>query len=130
MPFQPVRHAWRRFALLLAALVSALSLSAAGVPSASAAVYGSCDISGCSDAGSANSTWASLGYPTSRGWYDWPDGECSYAGGEYYNYDGQLPSGDTFYEYDVFPRACGDHRDAYRIVVDFTTGAVWYRPDQ
>ena len=129
MPFQPVRHAWRRFALLLAALSSALSVSVATMPSASAAVYSSCDISGCSDAGSANSTWSSLGYPKSRGWYDWPDGECSYAGGEYYDYDGQLPSGDTFYEYDVFPRACGNHRDAYRIVVDFTTGAVWYSPD-
>ena len=89
----------------------------------------SCTVSGCSAAASADSTWASLGYPTSRGWYDWPDGECSYAGGEYYDYDGQLPSGDTFYEYDVFPRACGNHRDAYRIVVDFTTGAVWYSPD-
>ncbi|MFE0387180.1 ribonuclease domain-containing protein [Streptomyces bungoensis] len=42
---------------------------------------------------------------------------------------GQLPSGDTFYEYDVYPRTCGAHRDAYRIVVDSNTGVVWYSPD-
>ena len=119
----------KRFAVVIAALVSVLSLSALSGPAANAAVYSSCTISGCSDAASANSTWSSLGYPTSRGWYDWPDGQCNYAGGEYYNYDGQLPSGDTFYEYDVYPRACGDYRDAYRIVVDFNTGEVWYSPN-
>lgn len=124
------RLAWtKRLVVLLAALASVLTLSIATGTAANAAVYNSCNISGCSDAASANATWSSLGYPTSRGWVDWPDGECSYAGGEYYNYDGQLPSGDTFYEYDVYPRACGAHRDAYRIVVDFNTGTVWYSPD-
>ncbi|MFC5905816.1 ribonuclease domain-containing protein [Streptacidiphilus monticola] len=119
----------QRSALVTATLASLLGASAVEGPAASAATYNSCDISGCSDAASANSTWSSLGYPTSRGWYDWPDGECSYAGGTYYNDNGELPSGDTFYEYDVYPRACGAHRDAYRIVVDFNTGEVWYSPD-
>ncbi len=124
------RSPWtKRLVALIAALTVLLGLSAATGTAANAAVYGSCDISGCSAAASAESTWSSLGYPTSRGWYDWPNGECSYAGGEYYNYDGQLPSGDTFYEYDVYPRSCGAHRDAYRIVVDFNTGTVWYSPD-
>lgn len=119
----------KRFAVLLAAIASVLSLSAINSPAANAAVYSTCSISGCSDAASANSTWSDLGYPTNRGWVDWPDGQCSYAGGEFYNNDGQLPSGDTFYEYDVYPRACGAHRDAYRIVVDSNTGAVWYSPN-
>jgi ribonuclease len=119
----------RRLVAVIAAIMAVLSVSAIESPAANAAVYSSCDISGCSAAASADSTWSSLGYPTGRGWYDWPDGECSYAGGEYYNYDGQLPSGDTFYEYDVYPRACGAHRDAYRIVVDLSTGTVWYSPD-
>ena len=124
------RASWtRRIIVLAAALAAVLGLSALSGPAANAAVYGSCSISGCSAAASADSTWSSLGYPTSRGWYDWPNGQCSYAGGEYYNYDGQLPSGDTFYEYDVYPRSCGAHRDAYRIVVDFNTGTVWYSPD-
>jgi ribonuclease len=118
----------KRLLVAIITIASVLSVSAVTSP-AHAAVYSTCDISGCSDAASANSTWSSLGYPTDRGWYDWPDGQCSYAGGEYYNYDGQLPSGDTFYEYDVYPRACGAHRDAYRIVVDFNTGEVWYSPD-
>jgi hypothetical protein len=124
------RRSWaRRLVAVTAAGTAVLGVSLIESPAANAAVYGSCRISGCSAAASANSTWSSLDYPTSRGWYDWPDGECSYAGGEYYNYDGQLPSGDTFYEYDVYPRSCGAHRDAYRIVVDFNTGEVWYSPD-
>jgi len=124
------RPSWtRRIIVLIAALAAVLGVSAVAGPVANAAVYNSCTISGCSAADSANATWSSFGYPTSRGWYDWPNGKCSYAGGEYYNYDGQLPSGDTFYEYDVYPRTCGAHRDAYRIVVDFNTGTVWYSPD-
>lgn len=124
------RLSWtKRFAVTVAAAASTLTVSAIAPSPANAAVYGSCHISGCSAAASADAAWSSLGYPTSRGWYDWPNGQCSYAGGKYYNYDGQLPSGDTFYEYDVYPRTCGAHRDAYRIVVDFTTGEVWYSPD-
>ena len=119
----------KRFAVALAVIASTLGVSAITTPAANAAVYSSCTITGCDDAAAANSNWSALGYPTSRGWYDWPDGTCNYAGGQYYNFDGQLPSGDTFYEYDVYSRNCGDHRDAYRIVVDFNTGVVWYSPD-
>lgn len=131
MPTQPrLRPSLiKRLIILIAVLASALSLSVATGTAAHASVYGSCDISGCSDAASANSTWQSMGYPTSRGWYDWPDGLCNFAGGEYYNNDGQLPAGDTFYEYDVYSRSCGAHRDAVRIVVDINTGTVWYSPD-
>lgn len=124
------RLSWtRRLIILIATLASAFGLSVATGTAAHASVYGACHISGCSAAASADSTWASMGYPTQRGWYDWPNGQCSYAGGEYYNDDYQLPAGDTYYEYDVYPRSCGAHRDAVRIVVDFSTGEVWYSPD-
>ncbi|MEU3510543.1 ribonuclease domain-containing protein [Streptomyces longwoodensis] len=124
------RLSWaKRSAVLFAAIASVLSASVVDSPAATAAVRNSCSVGGCSAAASANSSWSDLGYPTARGWYDWPDGACSYAGGEFSNRDGQLPSGDTFYEYDVYPRACGAHRDAYRIVVDSDTGTVWYSPD-
>ena len=119
----------KRLAVAFAATASAVTVTFIASPAANATVYGSCDIAGCSDAASANSTWSSMNYPSSRGWYDWPDGECNYAGGTYYNNDGQLPSGDSFQEFDVYPRACGDHRDAYRIVVDMNTGTVWYPLD-
>jgi hypothetical protein len=119
----------KRLAVAFAATASALTVTVIASPAANATVYSSCDVAGCSDASSTNATWSSMNYPSSRGWYDWPDGECNYAGGTYYNNDGQLPSGDSFLEYDVYPRACGDHRDAYRIVVDTDTGAVWYSPD-
>ena len=126
---RPPMSGVKRFAVLIATVAAVLGTSAVVSPAANADVYSSCSMSGCSDALSANSIWSSLGYPTSRGWNDWPTGQCSYAGGEYYNNDGQLPSGDTFYEYDVNPRTCGAHRDAARIVVDFGTGQVWYSPD-
>ncbi|WP_231956950.1 MULTISPECIES: ribonuclease domain-containing protein [unclassified Actinoplanes] len=96
---------------------------------AAAAVKNSCTISGCTAAENAYEGWSELGWPISRGWYSWSSGKCSYAGGEYYNNNGQLPYGDTFWEYDVYPRNCGAHRDAYRIVVDGDTGQAWYSPD-
>jgi guanyl-specific ribonuclease Sa len=119
----------KRLALTGTAVASMAGLAVVASPAANAEVFGSCTISGCADASSANSTWQSMGYPDSRGWYNWPDGECNYAGGTYYNDDGQLPSGDSFQEFDVNPRACGAHRDAARIVVDMNTGEVWYSPD-
>jgi hypothetical protein len=118
----------RRLLIAFIAVASVLGLSAISSP-AQASVYGSCYISGCSAARSADSTWASMGYPTSRGWYDWPNGQCNYAGGRYYNYEGELPSGDTYHEYDVYPRECGAARDAARIVVDDYTGTVWFSPN-
>jgi hypothetical protein len=119
----------KRLALLATALVAMLGIATVVTPAANATVYNSCTISGCSDAASANSTWKSLGYPSTRGWVNWPNGQCNYAGGTYYNDDGQLPSGDSFQEFDVYPRACGAHRDAVRIVLDTNTGTVWFSPD-
>lgn len=123
------RLAWtKRFLVAVIAVASVFGLSTVISP-AQATVYGSCYISRCSDAAAANSTWSDMGYPTSRGWYSWPGGLCNYAGGRYYNYEGELPSGDIYYEYDVYPRSCGASRDAYRIVVDFNDGRVWFSPN-
>lgn len=124
------RLTWlKRLTLTATAVGTVAGVALVAAPAANAEVYGSCDISGCSAAASANTTWESMGYPDSRGWYDWPNGECNYAGGTYYNDDGQLPNGDSFQEFDVNPRACGAHRDAARIVVDMDSGVVWYSPD-
>jgi guanyl-specific ribonuclease Sa len=125
----------RTAAVLTAVLVAAGAGVTLTAGPAQAEVYGSCTISGCGDAASAVSTWESLGLPITRGWYDLSGGECDYAGGEYYNDDGQLPDGDTYYEYDVYERACGARRDAYRIVhdididTDTDTDTWYYSPD-
>ncbi|WP_223189706.1 ribonuclease domain-containing protein [Nonomuraea terrae] len=116
-----------RLAVVLAALVSLVGL--AGVVPANADVYGSCTMSRCADARAARSVWQSKGYPTSAGWYSWPDGRYNYTGGRFYNREGQLPAGATYHEYDVYSRARGAARDAYRIVVNRSTGAVWFSPD-
>jgi hypothetical protein len=116
-----------RLTLAITAFVSLIGL--VGITPANASVYNSCTISRCSDARSANSTWASKGYPTSSGWYSWPDGRYNYTGGRFYNREGQLPSGATYYEYDVYSRARGAARDAYRIVVNRSTGVVWFSPN-
>jgi hypothetical protein len=126
----PSRLTWlKRLALTATVVGSAAGFAVVAAPAANAAVHNTCTISGCSTARSANSTWESLGYPSKRGWVDWPNGQCNYAGGTYYNDDGQLPSGDSFQEFDVNPRACGASRDAVRIVVDMDSGEVWYSPD-
>ncbi len=119
----------KRLTLAAATLTAMLGLAVVTTPAAQATVYSSCHISGCSAAASANSTWSDMGYPSRRGWYDWPNGQCSYAGGTYYNDDNQLPSGDSFQEFDVYPRSCGAHRDAARIVVDMDSGQVWFSPN-
>ncbi|EWM09976.1 ribonuclease domain-containing protein [Kutzneria sp. 744] len=125
-----MRHRWtKRVTLPLTALAMMFGLALVSTPAANATVHGSCTVSGCSAASSADSTWQSLGYPSKRGWVDWPNGQCSYAGGTYYNDDNQLPAGDSFQEFDVYPRACGAHRDAARIVVDMDNGEVWFTPD-
>nr|WP_260407636.1 ribonuclease domain-containing protein [Planomonospora venezuelensis] len=99
------------------------------VTPASASVYNSCTVSRCSDARSAKAIWAGKGYPTGRGWYSWPDGRYNFAGGRFYNREGQLPGGATYQEYDVYSRARGAARDAYRIVVNRSTGAAWFSPN-
>ncbi|MGW4641921.1 ribonuclease domain-containing protein [Sphaerisporangium sp. NPDC004334] len=121
-PFWPAR-----LTVVLAALVSLTGL--VGITPADASVYGSCTISRCADARSADSIWASKGYPTTSGWYSWPDGRYNYTGGRFYNREGQLPSGATYYEYDVYSRAKGAARDAYRIVVNRSTGVTWFSPN-
>ena len=124
------RLTWtKRLTVTITALAALFGLAFIASPAANATVFNSCTISGCAQADSANSTWQSMGYPDSRGWYSWPNGECNFAGGTYFNDDGQLPSGDSFQEFDTDPRACGAHRDAARIVVDMDTGTVWYTPD-
>ncbi|OPG05721.1 ribonuclease domain-containing protein [Microbispora sp. GKU 823] len=122
------RPSWPgRFAVVIAAIVSLTGVT--GTVPAHAAVYSSCTISRCADARSANAIWAGKGYPTSSGWYSWPDGKYNYTGGRFYNREGQLPSGATYYEYDVYSRARGASRDAYRIVVNRSTGVTWFSPN-
>ena len=118
-----------RLAVMIAAIAAMLGFSLVVTPSASATVYSSCTISRCSAARSADATWESKGYPGSRGWYNWPNGQCNFAGGTFRNDEGQLPAGHSFREFDVYPRACGAARDAYRIVVDLDTGVVWFSPN-
>lgn len=119
----------KRTVAVFAAVVTAGIGVTLGAAPAHADVYPSCNISGCSDAATAVQTWESLGLPTNRGWYNLPDGECDFSGGVYYNDDGQLPNGDSFQEYDVYERACGAHRDAYRIIHDVNTDTWYYSPD-
>ncbi len=119
---------------LLTALVATLLVGPSVVTprltdSASAAVYGSCTMSRCADARTARSGWSAKGFPTSRGWYAWSGGLSNFAGGQFHNYEGQLPAGATYYEYDVYPRVSGAARDAYRIVVNKSSGATWFSPD-
>ncbi|MFI5833498.1 ribonuclease domain-containing protein [Micromonospora sp. NPDC051300] len=136
-PFRAVATRVRR-ALAASALVTAVAAAALVAPAtvstrlaepADAAVYSSCTLSRCADARTARSGWSAKSFPTSRGWYSWSGGQCNFAGGQFYNREGQLPTGATYYEYDVYPRACNASRDAYRIVVNRSTGATWFSPD-
>lgn len=122
-------HWARRLLAAFAVVASVLTMTVAVAPAADAAVYNSCTQSRCSAARSANSTWASMGYPSTRDWYDWPDGRCNFAGGTFYNREGQLPTGYSYLEFDVYPRNCGASRDAYRIVVNRNTGVVYFSPN-
>lgn len=125
---QRPRSTWTaRIAVTVAATASLAGV--VGTTHAGASVYGSCTISRCADARSADSIWASKGYPTASGWYSWPDGKYNYTGGRFYNREGELPSGATYYEYDVYSRAKGAARDAYRIVVNRSTGVTWFSPN-
>ncbi|WP_436837963.1 ribonuclease domain-containing protein [Micromonospora rifamycinica] len=121
------------FALLTAMIAAMLVGPSVVAPrltdSASAAVYGSCTMSRCADARTARSGWSAKGFPTSRGWYAWSGGLSNFAGGQFHNYEGQLPVNATYHEYDVYPRVSGAARDAYRIVVNRSTGATWFSPD-
>ncbi|WP_424536821.1 ribonuclease domain-containing protein [Sphaerisporangium viridialbum] len=125
---QRPRPSWpARLIIMLAAITSLIG--GVGITPADASVINSCTISRCSDARSAKTNWAAKGYPTTAGWYTWPDGRYNYTGGRFQNREGQLPSGATYYEYDVYSRAQGAARDAYRIVVNRSTGVVWFSPN-
>ena len=122
------RTSWpARFAVMLAALMSLTGV--VGIAPAQASVYNTCTISRCADARSADTIWAGKGYPTTAGWYTWTSGRYNYTGGRFYNREGELPAGATYYEYDVYPRARGAARDAYRIVVNRSTGVTWFSPN-
>ncbi|MEU0883388.1 ribonuclease domain-containing protein [Lentzea sp. NPDC005914] len=121
-------HWTHRLLAALAIVVSVLGVTTAVAPAADAAVYNSCTQSRCAAARSANSTWQSMGYP-SKGWYAWPAGKYNYTGGQFFNREGQLPSGYIYQELDVYPRAKGAARDAYRIVVNKNNGVVYFSPD-
>lgn len=127
---QRSRLTWTtRLTVAVTAVASVLGMATVIVPAADATVFGSCTISRCADARSANTIWKSKAYPGTRGWYSWPNGQCSFAGGTYRNLERELPSGHSYREFDVYPRACGAARDAYRIVVDMTAGAVYFSPN-
>ncbi|MCA2212934.1 ribonuclease domain-containing protein [Jidongwangia harbinensis] len=123
----PLRRLLAAVALALA--VSGGTLVVSPPTAAEATVYASCTISRCADARTARTGWASLSWPTSRGWYTWPAGRFNFTGGTFQNREGQLPAGATYGEYDVYPRNRGAARDAYRIVVNRSTRETWFTPD-
>lgn len=118
-----------RLVAVFMALASIFGVTLVVPQAADATVYSSCAISRCSAARSANTTWKSMNYPGVRGWYDWPTGQCNFAGGTYNNYEGELPTTHKYREFDVYPRSCGASRDAYRIIVDLTNGVVYFSPN-
>jgi ribonuclease T1 len=117
------------FALATAGLVAPAVVAPTHTPAAEAAVYPTCTMSRCSAARTARTGWSSLGWPTSAGWYSWPYGRYNYTGGTFQNRERQLPLNATYSEYDVYPRARGAARDAYRIVVNRSTRETWFTPD-
>jgi ribonuclease T1 len=121
------RPSWTKRAAVTIVAATSVTGVVATVP-AEASVYNSCTMSRCADGRYAASVWAGKGWPSSAGWYSWPDGKYNYTGGVFYNREGQLPSGATYHEYDVYSRARGASRDAYRIVHS-SAGTVWFSPD-
>jgi len=117
------------FALTGGSLVAPAVVAPTTTAAAEAAVYSTCTLSRCSAARTARTGWSSLGWPTSRGWYSWPYGRYNYTGGTFQNREGQLPANANYNEYDVYPRANGAARDAYRIVVNRSTRETWFTPD-
>jgi ribonuclease T1 len=132
-PASRVRRFLASFALLFAlsgtALVGPAVVAPTHTPAAQAAVYSSCTISRCSAARTARSGWSQLGWPLTAGWRAWPYGQYNYTGGTFQNREGELPANASYNEYDVYPRARGAARDAYRIVVDRSTKVAWFTPD-
>ena len=117
------------FALTGGSLVVPAVVAPTTTAAAEATVYSTCTLSRCSAARTARTGWSSLGWPTSAGWYSWPYGQYNYTGGTFQNRERQLPTNATYSEYDVYPRANGAARDAYRIVVNRSTRETWFTPD-
>jgi ribonuclease T1 len=117
------------FALSGGGLVAPAVVAPTHTAAAGAAVSSTCTQSRCSAARTARTGWSSLGWPTSAGWYSWPYGQYNYTGGTFQNRERQLPTNATYSEYDVYPRARGAARDAYRIVVNRSTRETWFTPD-
>ncbi|WP_285553173.1 ribonuclease domain-containing protein [Actinoplanes regularis] len=116
------------FGLAGTALVAPAVVAPTHTSAAQAAVYSTCTISRCSAARTAYTGWKSLGWPLSAGWYSWPYGNYNYTGGTFQNREGYLPTA-TYNEYDVYSRARGASRDAYRIVVNRSTKVAYFTPD-
>ncbi|MFI6426732.1 ribonuclease domain-containing protein [Promicromonospora sp. NPDC050880] len=115
--------------VVLSTMVGFAAATVSVAPAAEATVYSSCTHSGCAEAYDSRAIWSSKGYPSTRGWVSWPDGQCNFAGGTYNNYEGELPAGHSYLEFDVTPRACGAARQSYRLVLDRTTGVVYFSPN-
>lgn len=122
------RVSWTRRAVVTVVAAASVTGVAVNVPAANASVYQTCTMTKCADGSKAASIWASKGWPSSSGWYSWPDGRYNYTGGVFQNREGQLPSGVSYHEYDVYSRAKYAARDAYRIVHS-STGKVYFSPD-
>ena len=118
----------RKLLLSLALILSMAGIGLAVPSAAQAAVYSTCTISRCSAARTAFTGWKTLGWPLSAGWYSWPYGSYNYTGGTFQNREGYLPTA-TYNEYDVYSRAKGASRDAYRIVVNRSTKVAYFTPD-
>ena len=117
------------FAFTGGSLVAPAVVAPTHTAAARAAVFSTCTMSRCSAARTARTGWSSLGWPTRSGWYSWPYGQYNYTGGTFQNRERQLPANATYSEYDVYPRARGAARDAYRIVVNRSTRETWFTPD-
>jgi len=132
-PVSRVRRFLASFALLFAlsgtALVGPAIVAPTHTPAAHASVHSSCTVSRCADARTARSGWSQLNWPLTAGWRAWPFGQYNYTGGTFQNREGELPTNATYNEYDVYPRARGAARDAYRIVVNRSTKETWFSPD-
>ena len=125
----PVASTLVRMLVILTAMVGFVAGGIAVAPASEADVFDSCTHKGCAEAAESNSIWSSMGYPSNRGWHDWPDGQCNFSGGTYNNYEGELPDGHSYLEFDVTPRACDASRQSYRLIVDRTDGTVYFSPD-
>ena len=123
---QRPRPSWLARLIVMLAAVTSLT-GVVGITPADASVINSCTISRCSDARSANATWASKGYPTTAAgtpgrrqvqlhWRPLPEPE------------GQLPAAPPTTSTTCTP-GTGAARDAYRIVVNRSTGVIWFSPN-